>query len=766
MRLELDSSLLKLGRGDFAAALNRVVPASRRSSSSPGQPLNPVSAVLLSSFVDKATAKISEVFPIFKSRASAPNAEFAMTAAKETNRLDQSDLWISCLTDVQDVDVMRSLISSEESANHVQLQASLDQLIPNHSQSSSASSFRAAYSTSLWNTTSIVSSPRVLIEGHHSGMGQPEVAGAVLHLLEQFPVFTLEYASLIADTGHYSPEQTLVNRVLEAYKAAPSILHLPDITGWWKCASDQMKSALMSITSTTNKSLPLLWIGTVSFESNIDAIDETVLSDPRLLSMLTWFAGSNYETKICHDAIMNGPCVIMLQQPSVDCRRLFFRSFFGQLLLLPATIYAARKKLLLPRDQVLVTAVSPEQKNNNSDQTDIGSVLANLLQPKSNFPLKHRSSVDPDLEDDLNSVREQRLFFRAALNELFKEKKLASLSRQVDPELVPDYYDIITAPMDLETMRMKVDDDLYPTYKSFMYDIEQIGWNAAEYNPLNEKDNRGRQIVHAARSIIDIVESHAFNFKKRLRYDLFRKCDLIYAQRGVLNDAVDYIDTAVLAEFLVISSSFSKHDIRKVRNTMPRENSKFFGTVFNRHTQLKDELGNQHPSFGKDVKTSNSALDLVKSLRDGSSGSSSQSRVSFEASDTNIRRSSRGKRDNSDLISLEDVETILSKKRRKGQSTDISEKQVNSEIGPIDLVEEDDVKIENRQIEIESSGEQNEVVIITPTLAEAVDLSESELVIDKVPEKEEDSNNDPLMRRLWEAMEDAAKVSTKICVFL
>ena len=52
--------------------------------------------------------------------------------------------------------------------------------------------------------------------------------------------------------------------------------------------------------------------------------------------------------------------------------------------------------------------------------------------------------------------RELRTFFRAALSELHKEKRCTAFWRPVDPEMVPDYYDVIRAPMDLETMRMKV----------------------------------------------------------------------------------------------------------------------------------------------------------------------------------------------------------------------------------------------------------------------------------------------------------------------
>jgi hypothetical protein len=72
-----------------------------------------------------------------------------------------------------------------------------------------------------------------------------------------------------------------------------------------------------------------------------------------------------------------------------------------------------------------------------------------------------------------------------------------------------------------------VDNSEYPTLSHFLRDIDQIVFNAKEYNPLTLKDVRGRSIVHAAHSMGDIVESHAYNFKKEVGYDLFSQCEEI-----------------------------------------------------------------------------------------------------------------------------------------------------------------------------------------------------------------------------------------------
>jgi len=132
--------------------------------------------------------------------------------------------------------------------------------------------------------------------------------------------------------------------------------------------------------------------------------------------------------------------------------------------------------------------------------------------------------------------------------------------------MVPDYYNIIKCPMDLETMRMKVDEHMYPTLGHFLRDIEQIAFNAREYNPMTLKDQRGRYIVHSANSMRDIVESHAYNFNKEVGYDLFKRCDEIAKRNKV-------------KKLLPITSN----------DAMSSENKQFYAEIISLHYRLKDQ---------------------------------------------------------------------------------------------------------------------------------------------------------------------------------
>ena len=95
-------------------------------------------------------------------------------------------------------------------------------------------------------------------------------------------------------------------------------------------------------------------------------------------------------------------------------------------------------------------------------------------------------------------------------------------------EDVPDYYDIIKNPMCLDMMFTTVDKKEYTSLERFMKDIILIQDNAKEYNP---NTSSGRKIIRAAAAMVDEVESMVHRFKKKLGYNLFKKCEEILARR-------------------------------------------------------------------------------------------------------------------------------------------------------------------------------------------------------------------------------------------
>ena len=130
-------------------------------------------------------------------------------------------------------------------------------------------------------------------------------------------------------------------------------------------------------------------------------------------------------------------------------------------------------------------------------------------------------------EKDEHCKGELRVFLRAVLSEIRKDPKNGVFQRAVDPEEAPDYYELIDEPMDLDTVRARIDAKEYLSLRSFVRDLERIARNAEAYNPQGYKDTRGRAIVHTAYNMLDTVQSMIHRFRRRLGYDLIGQCERI-----------------------------------------------------------------------------------------------------------------------------------------------------------------------------------------------------------------------------------------------
>ncbi|KAG7388904.1 ATPase AAA domain-containing protein 2B [Phytophthora boehmeriae] len=124
-------------------------------------------------------------------------------------------------------------------------------------------------------------------------------------------------------------------------------------------------------------------------------------------------------------------------------------------------------------------------------------------------------------ERDLHFLRELRIFLSQVLDYCYSQKLYIPFYVPVDPAAVPNYYLIVKHPMDLSTMRDKLNDEEYTCFEQFMDDIQLIVRNANVFNP---KRSRTRHIAHAAGTMKDNILSYAHRFRIRQGYDLFAKC--------------------------------------------------------------------------------------------------------------------------------------------------------------------------------------------------------------------------------------------------
>ncbi|KAG0034063.1 hypothetical protein BGZ82_005879 [Podila clonocystis] len=98
-----------------------------------------------------------------------------------------------------------------------------------------------------------------------------------------------------------------------------------------------------------------------------------------------------------------------------------------------------------------------------------GKAAKRLMSPKSSTPAVPKKK-------ELSAVCHK------LLDQFIKKDMYVLFSQPVDPKLVPDYATVIKNPMDLSTMRAKVERNFYPTIDEFLSDFQLVCDNARLYN--------------------------------------------------------------------------------------------------------------------------------------------------------------------------------------------------------------------------------------------------------------------------------------------
>jgi hypothetical protein len=232
-----------------------------------------------------------------------------------------------------------------------------------------------------------------------------------------------------------------------------------------------MRSALLSLVEAMPSNLPVLWLSTMELSTAEDRIREqsgmVVHEDEKLISLIAWLNNSS-DNLTFKSRLPLSNCsrhTVLLTRTAEEDRREVFKQFFDTLPMLPNRLYAARMQVIKAKIQIRKPAVIASEAVLDVTVTQASKGPSRSL--RSGLSCKDDKDKDTTsaptqqpimmTEDgDKQCVRELRNFLRATLGELHKEKKCLVFWRPVDPESVPDYYDVISCPMDLETMRMKV----------------------------------------------------------------------------------------------------------------------------------------------------------------------------------------------------------------------------------------------------------------------------------------------------------------------
>ncbi|KAL1767908.1 ATPase family AAA domain-containing protein 2 [Sigmodon hispidus] len=232
-KLQLDLSSINISAKDFETAMQKIIPASQRAVTSPGQALSAIVKPLLQNTVHMILEALQKVFPHVEIGTSKP------VKSDVSCPLLESDLAYSD----DDMPSMYENGLSQKSFN--QAKENFNFLHLNRNACYQPMSFR----------------PRLLIVGE-PGFGQSShLAPAVIHALEKFTVYTLDIPVLFG-ISTTSPEETCSQTIREAKRTAPSIVYVPHIHLWWEIVGPTLKATFMTLLQTIPSFAPVLLLAT------------------------------------------------------------------------------------------------------------------------------------------------------------------------------------------------------------------------------------------------------------------------------------------------------------------------------------------------------------------------------------------------------------------------------------------------------------------------------------------------------------------------
>ncbi|XP_074407025.1 ATPase family AAA domain-containing protein 2-like [Zonotrichia albicollis] len=391
-RLQINMDSIKIKANDFSMAMQKTVPASRRAVPSPGQALSAISKPLLEDTLERILQTLQRVFP---------HAELALKKDQQQGNY------------VIDSDEESPSISEEKQTHKTCDHKKAEFLTFSRNPRDQPTSYRPRF---------------LLIEEPGSGQAS-DLAAAVIHSLEKFPIYSLDTPTLFAST---LPDETCVQLMREAQRSAPSIIYVPQIPSWWDTIGTTLRSVFTTLLQNIPRFTPVLFLAT----SNVQLRD--------LPEEIKALFNNEYEE------------VFRIPRPTCAERRRFFE------------------------DLVMKQAAQPPALKTNTTCQPL-EVLPVAPPPK---PRKLTEEEIRQLEEqEEDTLRELRIYLRDVAQRLVIDKRFKVFTKPIVSEEAPNYRDTIKQPMDLLTVLSKIDMHQYLTARDFLKDIDLICSNALEYKP-------------------------------------------------------------------------------------------------------------------------------------------------------------------------------------------------------------------------------------------------------------------------------------------
>lgn len=232
-KLQLNLSSINISAKDFEVAMQKMIPASQRAVTSPGQALSTIVKPLLQSTVQKILKALQRVFPHV-----------------EIKKKEELDSDISC-----------PLLESELAYSDDEIPSVYENELSQKSSNKAKEKFNFLNLNRNACFQPLSFRPRMLIVGE-PGFGQgSHLAPAVIHALEKFSLYTLDIPVLYGVSAT-SPEETCAQMIREAKRTAPSIVYVPHIHLWWEIVGPTLKATFTTLLQNIPSFAPVLLLAT------------------------------------------------------------------------------------------------------------------------------------------------------------------------------------------------------------------------------------------------------------------------------------------------------------------------------------------------------------------------------------------------------------------------------------------------------------------------------------------------------------------------
>lgn len=513
-KLLIDLDKVVVSRGDFLKAIKKITPASHRTVSIFAAPLPRPVKILLTASLKLVLTSIARRFPLFPLDRQAIDESITENSggslddeSSDDDDADGHDIYAkdnhddcdichgdegellccdscpgafhaSCIATVESLSGESSMRNVGENDDDMWFCPDCAVVGPKNAEARKKRLHLREKTKLLRGMPLHVGFPRVLITGT-PGMGQEYIGAGLLHALEGLTHFSLDYPSLVADPNTHHAEEALIYRMNEAQKCLPCVLYMPHAEMWWENTTESMhvtlKMMLMNMQIKAN--LPVLFLAcTSSSGGNLP------------VGLLELFRHN--------ETIVKSSILFQLKETPKMYRKEHFEQVFI----------------------VFATPPNPMQRKKKA------CVFEKL--PLAPVPKKPNNGLSPEMlqkqkEREEHFLRELRIFLGQVLDYATSQKAYTPFYFPVNPDEVPDYYLIVDNPMDLSTMREKLNDGEYSSFEQFMADIRLIVRNANVFNP---RRSATRHIAYAAGTMKDNIMSYAHRFRTHQGYDLFAKC--------------------------------------------------------------------------------------------------------------------------------------------------------------------------------------------------------------------------------------------------